>query len=114
MRDLYNRKSKLNNCIERINTDLYGTDKHDAKKFLEIMQEKDQSVLTIKKCLGVILQIRRQLGKPFSHVTKEDIKSLFRWMDEKDYMMETHEKFRAVLKKFYKRFMETMNTIQIV
>jgi site-specific recombinase XerD len=102
MRDLYNRKRKLNKCIERINTDLDGTDKEDAKKFLEIMQEKDQSVLTIIKCLGVILQIRKQLGKPFCEVTKEDIKSLFRWMDEKDYMMETHEKFRAVLKKFYK------------
>lgn len=102
MRDLYNRKKRLNNCIGRINTDLDGTDKEDAKKLLEIMQEKDQSILNIIKCVGVILQIRRQLGKPSSQVTKEDIKSLFRWMDDKGYMMETHEKFRAVLKKFYK------------
>ena len=66
------------------------------------MQEKYQSILTIIKCVGVILQIRRQLGKQFSKVTKEDVKSLFRWMDDKCFMIETHEKFRAVLKKFYK------------
>lgn len=35
-------------------------------------------------------------------VTKNDIKLIFRWMDTKQYKVETHEKYRAVLKKFYK------------
>ena len=66
------------------------------------MQEKNQSILTIIKSISVVLQIRKQFEKPFSQITKEDIKFLFKWMDEKCYMVETHEKFRAVLKKFYK------------
>ena len=43
MRDLYNRKKKLDYWIERIHTDLDEHDKRDVLKFLEIMQEKDQS-----------------------------------------------------------------------
>jgi site-specific recombinase XerD len=69
---------------------------------VEIMQKKDQSILTIIRCITAILQIRKQFEKPYSEVTKEDIKSLFRWMDSKQYKVETHEKYRAVLKKFYK------------
>ena len=45
MRDLYNRKKKLDYWTERIHTDLYEHDKRDVLKFLEIMQ--DQSILTI-------------------------------------------------------------------
>jgi site-specific recombinase XerD len=66
------------------------------------MQEKDQSILTIIRCITAILQLRRQLQKPYSMVTKDDIKLLFKWMDNKHYKVETHEKFRAILKKFYK------------
>jgi hypothetical protein len=46
MRDLYNRKKKLDYWTERIHKDLDQNDKQDALKFLEIMQEKDQSTLT--------------------------------------------------------------------
>ena len=49
-----------------------------------------------------MLQLRKQFNKPFCQVTKDDMKLLFKWMDEKGYKVETHEKFRAVLKKFYK------------
>ncbi|HLN34061.1 MAG TPA: site-specific integrase [Nitrososphaeraceae archaeon] len=102
MRDLYNRKNRLNHWIKRIHEELDGSDKTDVLEFLEIMQEKDQSILTIIRCISVILQLRKQFGKPFSQITKEDIKLLFKWMDEKGYMLETHQKFRAILKKFYK------------
>jgi site-specific recombinase XerD len=66
------------------------------------MQEKDQSILTIIRCITAILQLRKQLEKTYSKVEKDDIKLLFRWMDSKQYKVETHEKYRAVLKKFYK------------
>jgi site-specific recombinase XerD len=103
MRDLYNRKARLNYWIDRIDKDLDdGNDKKDVLKFVEIMQEKDQSILTIIRCITAILQLRKQLGKPFSTVLRDDIKLLFRWMDSKRYKVETHEKYRAVLKKFYK------------
>ena len=102
MRDLYNRKNRLNYWLGRIQTDLKGNDKTDLLKFVEIMQEKDQAILTIIKGISVMLQLRKQFNKPFSKVGKDDIKLLFKWMDEKGYAVETHEKFRAVLKKFYK------------
>jgi site-specific recombinase XerD len=102
MRDLYNRKARLNYWIDRINKDLDGNDRIDVLKFVEIMQEKDQSILTIIRCITAILQLRKQLEKPYSMVTKDDIKLIFRWMDSKQYKVETHEKYRAVLKKFYK------------
>jgi hypothetical protein len=45
MRDLYNRKKKLDYWTDRIHKDLDEYDKKDVLKFLEIMQ--DQSILTI-------------------------------------------------------------------
>ena len=102
MRDLYNRKKKLNYWIERIHKDLHENDKKDTLKFLEIMQEKDQSILTITRCISIVIQIRKQIDKPLSKVIKEDIKAIFQWMDEKRYKVETIEKYRAVIKKFYK------------
>ncbi|MGI0001109.1 MAG: tyrosine-type recombinase/integrase, partial [Nitrososphaeraceae archaeon] len=102
MRDLYNRKKKLEYWIGKIYSILDEDDKKDILKFLEIMQEKDQSILTITRCIGIIIQIRQQIDKPLSNVTKEDIKLIFQWMDNKRYKVETLEKYRAVLKKFYK------------
>ena len=40
MRDLYNRKKKLDYWTGRIHKDLDEHDKKDVLKFLEIMQEK--------------------------------------------------------------------------
>ena len=61
MRDLYNRKARLNYWIERINKDLDGSDRKDVLKFVEIMQEKDQSILTIIRCITAILQLGNNL-----------------------------------------------------
>jgi site-specific recombinase XerD len=102
MRDLYNRKKKLDYWTERIHQDLDEPDKSDVLKFVEIMQEKDQSILTITRCISIVIQIRKQIDKPLSKVTKEDIKIVFQWMDTKKYKVETVEKYRAVIKKFYK------------
>ncbi len=102
MRDLYNREKKLGYWTERIHKDLDEHDKRDVLKFLEIMQEKDQSILTITRCISIVIQIRKQINKPLSKVAKEDIKAIFQWMDNKRYKVETIEKYRAVLKKFYK------------
>ena len=66
------------------------------------MQEKDQSILTIIRCISIVIQIRKQIEKPLSKFTKEDIKAIFQWMDNKKYKVETIEKYRSVIKKFYK------------
>jgi hypothetical protein len=75
MRDLYNRKKKLDYWTERIHTDLDKYDKRDVLKFLEIMQEKDQSILTVIRCISIVIQIRKQIDKPLSgliHISLDD------------------------------------------
>ena len=103
MRDLYNRKVKLERWIQRIHTDLKDDpDKQDILKFVEYLQDKDKSILWIIRCITALLQIKKEINKPFSQVTKEDIKKLFEWMNDKEYKASTHEKFRVILKVFYK------------
>ena len=101
MRDLYNRKKKLDYLIEKIHTDLDPNDKQDVLKFLEIMQEKDESILTITRNIGVIIQIRKQIDKPLTKDTKDDIKKNFQWIDNKKYKVETIEKKFALLIAYY-------------
>jgi hypothetical protein len=103
MRDIYTREKKLKTWTERIKTELEENDKLDVLLFVEYMLEREKSILWIVKCITVLIQIRRQLGKPFRNATKEDIKLLFRWMEEiKHYKISALEKFRSILKLFYK------------
>jgi hypothetical protein len=102
MRDLYHRKQKLEHWTNRVKADLQEADKTDILKFIQYMLDKERSVLWIIRCITALLLIRRQFGKCFRDPSKEDIRSLFRWMDDKNYKGSTHEKFRAVLKFYYK------------
>jgi hypothetical protein len=77
MRDLYNRKKKLDYWTERIHKDLDEHDKQDVLKFLEIMQEKDQSILTIIRCISIVIQIRKKIDKPFIKLQKMISKQFF-------------------------------------
>ena len=113
MRDLYNRNKKLDYWTVRIHKDLDEYDKKDVLKFLEIMQEKDQSILTITRCISIVIQIRKQIDKPLSKFTKEDIKTIFQWVDIKKYKVETVEKYRAVIKSFTKWYMVITSIILI-
>ena len=101
MRDLYHRKQRLEYWINRINNDLKESDRNDVLKLVEHMQDKE-SILWIIRCITALLTIRKQLGKPFREVTKDDIQSFLKWMDERKYKASTNEKFRQVLKLFYK------------
>ena len=102
MRDLYNRKQKLAHWISKAKTELDEPDRKDVLQFVEYMLEKDKSILWIVRCITALIYVRRQLSKPFVDCKKEDIKSLFVWMDTKNYKASTHEKFRKILKIFYK------------
>ncbi len=102
MVDLYNRKAKLEYWIQRINTDLSGVDKSDLLKLVEHMQDKERANLWIIRCITALISIRRQLGKSFQEVTKEDIRSFLKWMEQKNYKPSTNEKFRQILKLFFK------------
>jgi site-specific recombinase XerD len=102
MRDLYHRKDRLNYWIKRISLDLEEPDRSDVLQLVEHMQERERAILWIIRCITALLSMRKQLKKPFGETTKSDIKELLLWMDEKGYKASTHEKYRQVLKLFYK------------
>ncbi|MGC1931063.1 MAG: tyrosine-type recombinase/integrase [Candidatus Nitrosopolaris sp.] len=102
MRDLYHRQSRLAYWINRINTDLEEPDRTDVLKLVEKMQDRERAILWIIRCVTALLLIRKQLGKPFRNVTKDDIRSILKWMEQKNYKASTNEKFRQILKLFYK------------
>jgi site-specific recombinase XerD len=102
MRDLYHRKDRLNYWIKRIISDLEEPDRSDVLQLVEYMHERERAILWIIRCITALLSMRKQLKKPFREITKSDIKELLSWMDEKGYKSSTHEKYRQVLKLFYK------------
>jgi integrase/recombinase XerD len=102
MRDLYNRKQRLQYWMDRINTDLYDTDKVDVSNFIQHMQDNERAILWIIRCVTALILLRKQLKKPFRDATKDDIRSILNWMEEKKYKASSNEKFRQILKLFYK------------
>jgi integrase len=102
MRDLYHRQDRLAYWIRRVNTDLQDPDRTDVLKLVEHMQDIERAILWITRCITAILLIRKQLDKPFRNTTRDDIRSIFKWMEQKGYKASTNEKFRQVLKLFYK------------
>jgi site-specific recombinase XerD len=104
MRDLYHRKEKKRNLliglIEQI--ELQESDKTDVLNFIQFMHDKERSISWIIRCITALLLMRRHLGKSFKDANKDDIRSLFKWMDDKNYKASTHEKFRRILKFYYK------------
>ena len=102
MRDLYHRKEKLTYWINRANTELQEPDKTDVLNFIQFMHDKGRSILWIIRCITALLLMRRHLGESFKDADKDDIRSLFKWMDDKNYKASTHEKFRRILKFYYK------------
>ena len=102
MKDLYHRKDKFAYWINRINTDLQQPDKDDVLKFIQFMQDKESSILWIIRCITALLLMRKQLRKNFKDTGKDDIRLLLKWMDDNNYKASTHEKFRRILKFYYK------------
>jgi integrase/recombinase XerD len=102
LRDLYNRNAKLQYWINKISTDLDGTDRRDLLKLIEHMQDRERASLWIIRCITALITIRRQLGKTFRSTTKDDLRQFLKWMEQKNYKASTNEKFRQILKLFYK------------
>jgi hypothetical protein len=88
--------------LEKVNDDIDKPDKADILKLIEHMQDKERSILWIVRCITALITIRKQLGKSFQKASKEDIRSLLKRMEEKGYKTATQEKFRIILKMFYK------------
>jgi len=66
------------------------------------MQDQERSILWIVRCITILIIIRKQLRKPLRQATVEDLRSLLHWIDNKGYKASSNEKFRKVLKFFFK------------
>jgi hypothetical protein len=102
MRDLYNRPKRLADWIKRVNENVDEPDRTDILKLVEHMQNEERAILWIVRCIMALITIRKHLEKPFRNVTKDDMRSILKWMEQKGYKASTNEKFRQVLKLFYK------------
>lgn len=102
MRDLYHRHDKLAYWVQRVNTELEDPDKTDVLKLIEHMQDRERAILWITRCVTALLLMRKQLGKPFRYASKDDIRNVLKWMEQKGYKASINEKFRQVLKLYYR------------
>ncbi|MDQ4014061.1 MAG: hypothetical protein M3146_10110 [Thermoproteota archaeon] len=102
MRDLYHRHDRLAYWIQRVNDELEEPDRTDVLKLIEHMQDRERAILWITGCITALLLMRKQLGKPFRDASKNDIRNILNWMEQKSYKAATNEKFRQILKLFYK------------
>ena len=89
-------------AFQRCSSDVDEPDRTDILKLIEHMQDKERSILWIVRCITALITLRKPLGKPFKTATKDDIRSILKWMEQKKYKASTNEKFRQVLKLFYK------------
>jgi site-specific recombinase XerD len=102
LRDLYNRAKRLESWIDKVNTELQEPDRSDVLKLVEHLKDTEKSALWIIRYLTAILMLRKKITKPFRYCSKSEIKELLEWMKAKKYKRSTHEKFRVILKSFYK------------
>ena len=102
LRDLYNRGKRLEYMINRVNNELNEPDKSDVLALIQNLKDREKSSLWIIRYLTAILLLRKELRKPFRYCTKNEMRELLAWMKSKGYKKSTHEKFRVILKSFYK------------
>jgi site-specific recombinase XerD len=103
MRDIYNRKKKLSDWIEKVNTDLDRSDRTDVLKFVEYMNDNANAILWITRCITALISMRRFMRKPYRDANKEDIRALLDIIEnQKNYKPATIEKYKIILRLFYK------------
>ena len=67
-----------------------------------LVVDSERQAMIVIRCITILLTVRKQLQKPFREVSIEDIRSLIHWIDNKGYKASSNEKFRKVLKFFFK------------
>ena len=103
MRDIYNRRKKLSDWIEKVNQDLDRSDRTDVLKFVEYMKDNANAILWIVRCITALISIRKFMRKSFRDANKEDIRALIDFIENyKNYSPSTIEKYKIILRLFYK------------
>jgi hypothetical protein len=63
MRDIYNRKKKLSDWIERVNIALNRSDRTEVLKFVGYMKDNVNSILWIVRCITALISMRKFMRK---------------------------------------------------
>jgi integrase/recombinase XerD len=103
MRDVYNRRKKLSDWIEKVNQDLDRSDRTDVLKFVEYMKYNANAILWIVRCITALISMRKFMRKSFRDANKEDIRALVDFIENhQNYRPSTVEKYKIILRLFYK------------
>lgn len=115
-RDIYNRRSLLKRILKNLDL-LDEPDRTDILKFVQYMNDNRNADLTVVSKVGRLITLREKLNKPFRETTETDLRNLFidietvGWKRKtknkiqtqyKKYSAAADEKFRKVIKEFYK------------
>jgi beta-lactamase regulating signal transducer with metallopeptidase domain len=86
MRDIYNRRKKLSDWIEKVNKDLDRSDRADVLKFVEYMRDSANAILWITRCITALISMRKFMRRLFRDTNKEDIRALIDFIENhQDY-----------------------------
>jgi len=77
MRDVYNRRKKLSDWIEKVNQDLDRSDRTDVLKFVEYMKYNANAILWIVRCITALISTESscvnhsetQIRKIYAHLS---------------------------------------------
>jgi hypothetical protein len=101
MRDVYNRRKKLSDWIEKVNQDLDRSDRTDVLKFVEYMKYNANAILWIVRCITALISMRKFMRKSFRDANKEDIRALVDFIENhQNYLpLESEQSFSRKMTK---------------
>ncbi|MFZ1877409.1 MAG: hypothetical protein WAU25_10300 [Nitrososphaeraceae archaeon] len=73
MRDIYNRKKKLSDWIERVNINLDRSDNVDVLSFAQYMKDNINVIHWNTRCITAIINMRNFMRKSYKDANKENI-----------------------------------------
>ncbi|PTD94264.1 integrase [archaeon SCG-AAA382B04] len=99
-----NFKKDHENEIQNIKTsnEIIEENKKTLKKFYRDLKVKDYSDSRILKLINYTKLLAKQINKPFQETTKEDIKDLVAWINQRNLADSTKRTYKVILKVFYK------------
>ena len=75
MRDIYNRKKKLSDGIERVNINLDRSDSVDVLSFAQYMKDNINVIHWNTSCITALINMRNFMRKSYKDANKENIRT---------------------------------------
>ncbi|MGA9316701.1 MAG: hypothetical protein WBV84_01445 [Nitrososphaeraceae archaeon] len=75
MRDIYNRKKKLSDWIERVNINLDRSDNVDVLSFAQYMKDNINVIHWNTRCITALINMRNFMRKSYKDANKENIRT---------------------------------------